>query len=82
MKTFEAPSWMIAPMVSTGVKQSDYFLYAAGRALGMMKMAALALEHLDNSFAHPGSPLKEAEYIMPMPALARLGPLLTLPPDG
>ena len=45
MKTFEAPSWMIAPMVSTGVKQSDYFLYAAGRALGMMKMAALALEH-------------------------------------
>lgn len=44
MKTFDAPNWMIAPFISQGVSQSDYFLYGAGRSLVFVRMAAYALD--------------------------------------
>ena len=44
MKTFDIPDWMIAPFISQGVSQSDYFLYGAGRALVFVRMAACALD--------------------------------------
>ena len=62
MKTYDAPEWMIRAMMETGVRDSDYFLYGAGRALGFMLMAADALDDLGNGFDRPGNPLKEAEY--------------------
>ena len=48
MKTFDVPNWMIAPFISQGVSQSDYFLYGAGHALVFVRMAAYALDEAPN----------------------------------
>ena len=55
METHDVPCWMTVPMLANGVRESDYYLYGAGRALGFMKMAADALAKLDSA-------QKEAEY--------------------
>ena len=39
---------MIAPFISQGVSQSDYFLYGAGHALVFVRMAAYALDESPN----------------------------------
>ena len=44
MKTFHVPDWMIAPFMTQGVSESDYYLYGAGRALVFVRMAAYALD--------------------------------------
>ncbi len=62
LKTFEAPEWMIGPFVDHGVSNDDYYLYGAGRALGLVKMAACALDDLGHGAEVRGDPQKIAEY--------------------
>lgn len=44
MKTLDVPDWMVAPFVTNGLSESDYYLHGAGRALGFVRMAACALD--------------------------------------
>lgn len=55
MHSHDPPGFIIDALRDHDLSDQDYYLYASGRALGFVRMAATALDELDNE-------LKVAEY--------------------
>ena len=62
MRTYDVPDWITTSLVKHGISENDYLLYGAARALGIVRMAADALDDLDQWTESLGNPLKIAEY--------------------
>jgi len=60
LKVFDAPDCIVEAMRHRDLREPDYMIYGAGRALGFMRMAAWALQEVEKEIF--GGDQRAAEY--------------------